>query len=185
MGRFPCFVCKGFPSFLALPARVPRPRSVCVCPTALSRLSPNGRGGWTPLRPLRGLQETRVATREESGVLGFPSRSSQMSVDAWRAGLGPSARSLSPAAAASAPGAHRLPPPDASYLGLGPVMGTRVPMGAAVVSVSTLLPHPGPYFTRGVPCLGLHDTAALGRLAIREGFLEVSSLHLGPCSRMR
>ena len=30
--------------------------------------------GWTPLRPLRGLQETRVATREESGVLGFPSR---------------------------------------------------------------------------------------------------------------
>ena len=36
--------------------------------------APNGRGGWTPLRPLRGLQETRVATREESGVLGFPSR---------------------------------------------------------------------------------------------------------------
>ena len=35
---------------------------------------PNGRGGWTPLRPLGGLQETRVATREESGVLGFPSR---------------------------------------------------------------------------------------------------------------
>ena len=27
-----------------------------------------------PLRPLRGLQETRVATQEESGVLGFPSR---------------------------------------------------------------------------------------------------------------
>ena len=27
-----------------------------------------------PLRPLRGLQETLVATREESGVLGFPSR---------------------------------------------------------------------------------------------------------------
>ena len=27
-----------------------------------------------PLRPLRGLQESRVATREESGVLGFPSR---------------------------------------------------------------------------------------------------------------
>ena len=24
------------------------------------------------MRPLRGLQETRVATREESGVLGFP-----------------------------------------------------------------------------------------------------------------
>ena len=37
-------------------------------------ISPNGRGGWTPLRPLRGFQETRVATREESGVLGFPSR---------------------------------------------------------------------------------------------------------------
>ena len=37
-------------------------------------LSPNGRGGWTPLRPLRGLQETRVATREESGVHCFPSR---------------------------------------------------------------------------------------------------------------
>ena len=33
-------------------------------------LSPNGRGGWTPLRPLRGLQETRVATREDvPGVL--------------------------------------------------------------------------------------------------------------------
>ena len=28
-------------------------------------LSPNGRGGWTPLRPLRGLQETRVATLRE------------------------------------------------------------------------------------------------------------------------
>ena len=26
------------------------------------------------MRPLRGLQEPRVATREESGVLGFPSR---------------------------------------------------------------------------------------------------------------
>ena len=26
------------------------------------------------MRPLRGLQETRVATLEESGVLGFPSR---------------------------------------------------------------------------------------------------------------
>ena len=37
-------------------------------------LSPNGRGGWTPLRPLRGFQETRDASREESGVLGFPSR---------------------------------------------------------------------------------------------------------------
>ena len=26
------------------------------------------------MRPLRGLQETRVATRQESGVLGVPSR---------------------------------------------------------------------------------------------------------------
>ena len=26
------------------------------------------------MKPLRGLQEIRVATREESGVLGFPSR---------------------------------------------------------------------------------------------------------------
>ena len=26
------------------------------------------------MRPLRGLQESRVAIREESGVLGFPSR---------------------------------------------------------------------------------------------------------------
>ena len=25
------------------------------------------------MRPVRGLQESRVATREESGVLGFPS----------------------------------------------------------------------------------------------------------------
>ena len=32
------------------------------------------KGGWTPLKPLRGLQEIRVATREESGVLGFPLR---------------------------------------------------------------------------------------------------------------
>ena len=41
---------------------------VVVCRVVV--VSPNGRGGWTPLRPLRGLQETRVATREESGVLG-------------------------------------------------------------------------------------------------------------------
>ena len=34
---------------------------------------PNTRGGLTPFKPLSGLQETRVATREESGVLGFPS----------------------------------------------------------------------------------------------------------------
>ena len=33
--------------------------------------SPNGRGGWTPLRPLRGLQETRVAPGLEAQ---FPSR---------------------------------------------------------------------------------------------------------------
>ena len=31
-------------------------------------------GTGEPLRPLRGLQETRVATREESGVLGFSLR---------------------------------------------------------------------------------------------------------------
>ena len=37
-------------------------------------LSPNGRGGWTPLRPHRGHQDISVATREESGVLCFPSR---------------------------------------------------------------------------------------------------------------
>ena len=29
------------------------------------------------MRPLRGLQETRVATREESGVLGFPSHNTK------------------------------------------------------------------------------------------------------------
>ena len=31
-------------------------------------------GGLTPFRPLSGLQEIPVATREESGVLRFPSR---------------------------------------------------------------------------------------------------------------
>ena len=36
-----------------------------------------------PLRPLRGLQETRVATREESGVLGFPSRFFCLSKDGY------------------------------------------------------------------------------------------------------
>ena len=37
-----------------------------------------------PLRPLRGLQETRVGTREESGVLGFPSRRRESHVSqAW------------------------------------------------------------------------------------------------------
>ena len=44
-------------------------------PLVLALGSPNFPSScWTPLRPLRGLQETRVATREESGVLGFPSR---------------------------------------------------------------------------------------------------------------
>ena len=37
-------------------------------------LSPNFTGGFTPFRPLNGLQEIPVATREESGVFGFPSR---------------------------------------------------------------------------------------------------------------
>ena len=44
------------------------------CFSARRALCPNGRGGWIPFRPLRGLQETRVATREESGVLVLPSR---------------------------------------------------------------------------------------------------------------
>ena len=43
-----------------------------VAPSSRRVLSPNGRGGWTPLRPLRALPETCVATREEGGVLGFP-----------------------------------------------------------------------------------------------------------------
>ena len=52
-----------------------RPGSFPAWPGVQSRvLSPNSTGGLTPLRTLRGLQETRVATREESGVLGFPSR---------------------------------------------------------------------------------------------------------------
>ena len=40
-------------------------------------------GSQDPLRPLRGLQETRVATREESGVLGVPS--SQARILEWAA----------------------------------------------------------------------------------------------------
>ena len=54
----------------------PAPRSSGLQPTGwwvslpFTCLCTNGRGGWTPLRPLRGLQETRVPTREESGVLG-------------------------------------------------------------------------------------------------------------------
>ena len=35
------------------------------------------------MRPLRGLQETRVATREESGVLGFPSRHLGLGGGSW------------------------------------------------------------------------------------------------------
>ena len=35
---------------------------------------PNSTGGLTPFRPLSGLQEIPVATREESGVHSFPSR---------------------------------------------------------------------------------------------------------------
>ena len=50
------------PSFPALPGEQSRV------------LPPNTRGGLTPFKPLSGLQETRVATREESGVLCFPSR---------------------------------------------------------------------------------------------------------------
>ena len=36
-------------------------------------LSPNSTGGLTPFRPLSGLQEVPVETREDSGVLCFPS----------------------------------------------------------------------------------------------------------------
>ena len=50
------------PSFLAWPGEQSRV------------LSPNSTGGLTPFRPLSGLQEIPVATREESGVLRFPSR---------------------------------------------------------------------------------------------------------------
>lgn len=75
---------------------------------------------------------------EPAAAPSTASVSSPVNVAAWRAGLDPSAPSLSPPAAASAPGAHPLPPLDASSLGLGlgPVMGTRVPTGAAAVSVS-------------------------------------------------
>ena len=57
----PCSALKGETVADSLPATPKSP------PTR--RVPPRG-----PLRPLRGLQETRVATREESGVLGFPSR---------------------------------------------------------------------------------------------------------------
>ena len=39
-----------------------------------TELSPNSKGGLTPFRSLSGLQEIRVNTQEESGVLCFPSR---------------------------------------------------------------------------------------------------------------
>ena len=57
-------------------------------------------GGGRPLRPLRGLQETRVATREESGVLGFPSRrglTPRVTVS-WELGMGSCTTALPPAA---------------------------------------------------------------------------------------
>ena len=37
-------------------------------------ISPNSIGGFTPFTPRSGLQEIPVATRQESGVLFFPSR---------------------------------------------------------------------------------------------------------------
>lgn len=76
--------------------------------------------------------------------------SSLTSVSAWRAGLGPSAPSLSPPAAASIPEAHSLPVLGALSLGLGPVMGTRVPTVAVVVLVSPIPPQPHQNFTLGV-----------------------------------
>ena len=53
------------------------------------------------MRPLRGLQETRVATREESGVLGFPSRR----------GLTPRPQKGRLAALHDEPSEARTPPP--------------------------------------------------------------------------
>ena len=47
------------------------------------------------LCPLRGLQETRVATREESGVLGFPSRRAATREESGVLGF-PSRRGLTP-----------------------------------------------------------------------------------------
>ena len=44
------------------------------CVARARRLHPNFTGGFTPFRPLNGLQEISVATREESGVICFPSR---------------------------------------------------------------------------------------------------------------
>ena len=55
----------------------------------------------SPLRPLRGLQETRVATREESGVLGFPSRrglTPRGSLECNPAGIWAKSTDLGPAA---------------------------------------------------------------------------------------
>ena len=45
-----------------------------VTPERMKGRSQSKNNTQLPLRPLRGLQETRVATREESGVLGLPSR---------------------------------------------------------------------------------------------------------------
>ena len=58
--------------------RPPASRALCQAKRAPRAAFPSGclaaqTKRW-PLRPLRGLQETRVATREESGVLGFPTR---------------------------------------------------------------------------------------------------------------
>ncbi|KAF7469182.1 hypothetical protein GHT09_019522 [Marmota monax] len=78
----------------------------------------------------------------QAAAQSMASVSGQMNADAWRAGLGPSAPSLSRPAAASALGAHRLPLLDALRLGLGPVTGTRVPTGEAVASVPPLPPPP-------------------------------------------
>ena len=57
-------------------------------------LSPNGRGGWTPLRPLRGLQETRVVGgRWDGGESPAPSKYPPTPVTEapahWKQGWGP------------------------------------------------------------------------------------------------
>ena len=75
----PCSALKGETVPDSLPATPKSPASSCLGrkPPRAPQLEetpetpPSSRA---PLRPLRGLQETRVATREESGVLGFPSR---------------------------------------------------------------------------------------------------------------
>lgn len=72
---------------------------------------------------------------ERAAALSTATVKTPMNAIAWRAGLDPSALSLSPPAAARTPGSQVLATLDAFYLGLGPVMGTRVPTGAVVVSV--------------------------------------------------